>query len=213
MGILPEKLPDSIDHAVENLTEPVTANAGNTFGDLWFLVFGGISQAAAKRRIKYAVEAEKFRKDTEERILGIPGDDLKEPNTQIATQALEHSKYCIEEEPLRKMFSELIASSMMKSREGVVHPSFAMLLSQLSSSDALALLRFKNNSSLPIISVISKNQKSGGHFLLLFNEWVRSLATELTEKFKNASREVSMEKGYIKLTQYGHNFISCVLPR
>lgn len=154
MSSIPDiKLPDSIDHAVENITEPVTQNAGTTFGDLWFLVFGGISQAAEKRRIKYAIEAEKFRQDTEARILGIPEYDLKEPNTQIATQALEQAKYCVEEETLRKMFSELIASSMMNSRDGIVHPSFAATLSQMSAKDAMDLMRFRNQEYLPVISV------------------------------------------------------------
>lgn len=36
---LPE-LPDSIDNAVKNLTDKPTQGIGQTFSDLWFLVFG-----------------------------------------------------------------------------------------------------------------------------------------------------------------------------
>lgn len=167
-------LPNSVDHAVENLTAPLTTNIGTTFGDLWFLVFGGISQAAQKRKIKYAVEAEKFRKDTEERIRDIPEDDLKEPNAQIATQALEQSKYCIEEEALRKMFSELIASSMMKSREGIAHPAFAILLSQMSPADASALKRIQNDEFLPVISVIAFDSTSNLISSVIKHVWMTS---------------------------------------
>ena len=46
------ELPDFVDHVAENLTEQVTANAGQTFGDIWFLVFGGISQLAEKKKIE-----------------------------------------------------------------------------------------------------------------------------------------------------------------
>lgn len=46
------ELPDSIDNAVKNLTDKPTQGIGQTFSDLWFLVFGGITQAADKRRMK-----------------------------------------------------------------------------------------------------------------------------------------------------------------
>lgn len=44
-------LPDSIDNAVKNLTDKPTQGVGQTLADVWYLVFGGITQAADKRRI------------------------------------------------------------------------------------------------------------------------------------------------------------------
>ena len=44
-------LPDSIDNAVKNLTDKPTQGIGQTFSDVWYLVFGGITQVADKRRI------------------------------------------------------------------------------------------------------------------------------------------------------------------
>lgn len=203
MSLLPDKLLDSIDHAVENLTKPVTTNAGTTFGDLWFLVMGGISQAAEKRRIKYAIEAEKFRKDTEARILGIPEDDLKEPNTQITTQALEQSKYCVEQETLRKMFSELIASSMMKSRESIVHPSFATILSQMSPADTIALMRFQNVVALPVISVIANDSTADVHSYIIQDVWTVSDDIELIKSHGDALDDL-VRLGIVEIMHDGH---------
>lgn len=57
---LPE-LPDSIDNAVKNLTDKPTQGIGQTLSDVWYLVFGGISQAADKRRMKYAHNLELYK--------------------------------------------------------------------------------------------------------------------------------------------------------
>ena len=51
-------LPDSIDNAVKNLTDKPTQGVGQTLADVWYLVFGGITQASDKRRMKYAHDLE-----------------------------------------------------------------------------------------------------------------------------------------------------------
>ena len=42
-------VPDSVDSAVKNLTDETTKNIGQTFGDLWYLVFGGIKMCIRDR--------------------------------------------------------------------------------------------------------------------------------------------------------------------
>ena len=109
--IIPEKLPDSVDKAVSNLTEKPTKVVGTTFGDIWFLVFGGFSQLADKRRVKYQVALEEYERECRARIEAVPEEKRIEPDVQIAAAALEASKYCVENEEVRKMFANLIAST------------------------------------------------------------------------------------------------------
>ena len=87
------ELPDSIDNAVKNLTDKPTQRIGQTFSDLWFLVFGGITQAADKRRMKYAHDLELYGQELSQSIAAIPEENLTEPNIQTTAQALENSKY------------------------------------------------------------------------------------------------------------------------
>lgn len=68
---LPE-IPDSIDNALQNLTDVPTKNVGQTFGDLWYLVFGTLSHAADKKRLKYATDLEEYRKQLAQSIEQIP---------------------------------------------------------------------------------------------------------------------------------------------
>ena len=55
-------LPASVDNAVKNLTDKPTQGIGQTFADAWYLVFGGITQAADKRRMNYREQSLLFLK-------------------------------------------------------------------------------------------------------------------------------------------------------
>ena len=85
---LPE-MPESADNAIKNLTDAPTQNAGKTFADLWYLVFGGITQAADKKKMSYAVELEKYHQELTNSIESIPESKRTEPSIQVTAQALE----------------------------------------------------------------------------------------------------------------------------
>ena len=61
-------LPDSVDTAIKNLTDKPTQGIGQTFADTWYLVFGGITQAAAKRRMKYTHDLELYKQELSQAI-------------------------------------------------------------------------------------------------------------------------------------------------
>lgn len=132
-------MPESVDNALTNLTDSPTQNVGQTFGDLWYLIFGNISQAADKKRMKYAADLEKYRNELSDSIEKIPDDKKIEPSFQVTAQALENSKYCVSSETLRTMFVKLISGSMHKNTEPLVHPCFPEILKQLNENDALLL--------------------------------------------------------------------------
>ena len=117
-------LPDALEEPAKALSMPLATNAGTTVGDLWFLAMGGISQAAAKRRAKYALELDKYKKDLEKKLNDIPVENRIEPNTQVVLNALADSQSCVEEETLREMFANLIASACDADKANAVHPAF-----------------------------------------------------------------------------------------
>lgn len=162
------ELPDFVEHAAENLTEQITVNAGQTFGDIWFLVFGGISQLAEKRKMKYAIELDKFKKELEEKIEQIPQEKRVEANMQTVGPALENSKYCMESEEIRKAFANLISRSLHQDYSKFIHPSFADMLKQMSPIDAQNLMLFRTKNSYPICD-IHYNQKDSSGYSVIFN--------------------------------------------
>ncbi len=142
------ELPPSVDNAFKNLTDKPALSIGTTFSDLWYLVFSGISYLSEKRKIEYAHKLDLFRKELEESIKQIPPEKATEPSIQITAQALENSKYCVDEDELRQMFTALISNSMNTDFSKDIHPSFAEILKQMSVLDAEIARLFKKGNEI-----------------------------------------------------------------
>ena len=83
-----QKLPNSIDTAISNLTGPITQTAGETIRDCWDLIFGGLRNVAEKKRLKYAASVEQLKKELESKIEDIPANKRTEPDIQVVCGAL-----------------------------------------------------------------------------------------------------------------------------
>lgn len=129
--------PEAINNSANNLTDKVTKNMGDTFADIWYLVFGGFSHIAEKRKLKYSYAIQEFEKELKEKISKIPTNKFIDPDIQVVAKALEEAKYCIDKEELRHMFSSLISSSM--NSDFYVSPTIVNIVSLLSPIDAKIL--------------------------------------------------------------------------
>lgn len=155
----PPQIPESVDHLVEKLAVKPAESVGQTLSDIWFLVFGGISQLAERRRAKYAHDIQLFKDELESNITSIPADKTVEPKVQIVMSALSDAQYCVEEESLRKMFVNLITSSINSDSASKVHPSFSDILRKMSPLDAENMKLFRLQRTRPL-----------GKYLLLHKE-------------------------------------------
>lgn len=145
-------VPEAINNATKNLTDKPTQNIGTTLADIWYLVFGGVSHAAEKRKLKYSFALQEFENELKEEISKIPKDKLVEPDLQIVAPTLEKAKYCIEKAELRHMFSRLISSSMNVDDNLYIHPLFADILLKMSSMDAKLFLHIINYDKNDVVS-------------------------------------------------------------
>lgn len=141
-------VPKFMDNALTKITDKPSEQLGNSFSDLFYLVFGGIGQAAAKRKMRYAVELEKYSQELNAKILDIPEEKRIEPDIQVVAPALEASKYCVEKEEIRTLFVNLISSSMNEDKKEFVHPLFTHIIERMSSYEA-RLFRFLASKSEP----------------------------------------------------------------
>lgn len=138
-------IPNAIDNAAKNITDKPTQNMGTTLADIWYLVFGGISQAAEKRKLKYSYALQEFEKELKENISKIPEDKLVEPDIQVIAKALEEAKYCIEKEELRHMYAKLISNSLNSDFENKTHPIYVKIINNMTPYDALTLYNLSQN--------------------------------------------------------------------
>nr|DAH88955.1 MAG TPA: protein of unknown function (DUF4393) [Caudoviricetes sp.] len=163
-------LPESVDNAIKNVTDLPTQGIGQTLSDCWFLVFGGISQAAEKKRVKYAKDLEKFKKELGDSLETVPEQRRKEPTTQMVLKTLDEAKYCVEEEDLRQLFVALLTSATDSGKN--VHPSFAQIIGQMSPNDAKILQFFKTDYQKPICNLKLIVDENGSFQLLSHNIFI-----------------------------------------
>lgn len=133
------------------------------------MAMGGISQCAAEREIKYSFKLEQLKKSLEAKVQSTPLENRIDPNLQIACQALDDAKYCAENEDIREMFANLIASTMDNRVSKTIHPSFSSILKQMSSSEAKFLLKIREKKILPLCNILI-TYKETGDFFVRFND-------------------------------------------
>ena len=161
-------VPESVDNAVKNLTDAPSKEIGKTFSDVWYLVFGGLSQKAAMRRMKYEHKLELYYQELQDSISKIPKEKKLEPDIQVTAQALENSKYCVESEELRNMFINLISKSMNSDFKNEIHPSFAEIIKQMRSTDAQIFKSLSSCRSFPLVYYIHRDH-DGNKYTVQFS--------------------------------------------
>lgn len=122
-------LPPSV---VENLLGPASDAIGKALGGALYWSFGWL----IKRGIIKKAEFDDLARKTNEKYQQIPETNRSNEKSGLALKALEESKYQLNEEILREMFSQLIANSVDNRRNNDISPRFATVLSQLSGTDA-----------------------------------------------------------------------------
>ena len=135
-----------------------------TVEDWWYVNFGHTSSEKAEMmRVKQSLNVEAYRDSLLEEISKVNPENLKEPELKILGPALEASKYYIEDEELRILFAKLIAASMDKSKEKIVHPSYVEIIKQLTPLDAenVFFINMGEDKNKPLASILIKYSIGG----------------------------------------------------
>lgn len=148
-----------VNELSKNLLTKPSFELGEGLGDLFWLVLSPIHFArnAIEPRIN------NFRDELESKLAKIPKDQLTEPPLNIVGPTLEAAKYHLENEDIRMLFAQLIASSMDSSKQDLVHPSFVEIIKQLSPFDA-KILSYIIENDYPIASIIAYESSENSKF-------------------------------------------------
>jgi len=133
-------IPKFLDSALT----PVAKEAGERLADIVSLLFTPLIKAKAKRD----KNIELFLQDLNKKVNDIPEKKVKDPPLSIVGPILESVyKFYHDEDYLRKMFANLIASSMNVDND--VHPRYINIVGQLSRQDAFLFTAFLDSCSFP----------------------------------------------------------------
>lgn len=105
----------------------------------------------ANLSFKYKLDA--FEKDLQEKIKDIPDENLQIPPAMIAGPALEALRYTYDEEQLREMYENLLASAMDTRKVQETHPAFVDAIRQMSSLDVQVLSKILRERQLACVQI------------------------------------------------------------
>ncbi len=102
---------------------------------------------------KYKHKFELLKAELKEKENKIPSECLHDPSLAIVGPAFEALKYTIDEDKLREMYVNLLASSIDSRKDSIVHPSYVDIIRQMNSFDA-NLFKFlaSNHKNIPAIN-------------------------------------------------------------
>lgn len=122
--------------AAKEVLPQTTAEADGALSTLvgWFN--NVVLYPVKKANITYRYKLECFQDDLREKATHIPEECMHSPNLMIAGPTLEALKYTFDEEMLRKMYVNLLASSMDSRKDDYVHPSYVEIIRQMNPFDA-----------------------------------------------------------------------------
>lgn len=109
---------------------------------------------------EYNLEATK--KLLEEKLANTPEDLIDSPEPYVAVPALQNISYCMDNDELRELYANLLASSMNKKVKNGVHPGFVEIIKQMCPDEAKIMKYFKFHNAIPTIDLRFKS-KAGSY--------------------------------------------------
>src|SRR5690625_2729206 len=152
-----------------------------TLDDLWYMAFNKISFVAEKKRAENEINLIAYKNSLANKINAINEEKLKEPDMSIVGPALEASRYYIDEENLREMFANLIASSFNEDTSDNTHPSFVEIIKRLNSDEA-KILNYIKGRHFPTLHVVSRKNGSQSPIMMNFSDISFKAKCELPDK-------------------------------
>ncbi|WPD22820.1 MAG: DUF4393 domain-containing protein [Candidatus Electrothrix scaldis] len=109
----------------------------------------------------------KFQQDLSEKVAKIPEEDIVEPKASIAGPALQGLAFTHEEQSLKDMYLNLLATAMDGRVSTTAHPAFVEIIRQLDGRDA-ELVRYilQSSAAFPIVQLHSATKGQKGYTIV-----------------------------------------------
>lgn len=166
-----------------------------TIQDLWYIYYGHkVSDKADLMRKKHEVDVENFKHELLVNISKTPPENVQDPKLKILGPALEASNFYIEEEELRQMFAKVIASSINKDRNALIHSSFVDIIKQIDVLDANILKYIKSLCVAPNHPIPTLQQVTNIGDEELINYPIIFFTEDLIEVYKNSASLINLKR-------------------
>ena len=186
---------------VENLLGPASDAIGKALGSALYLGLGWLIKPGIVKK----AELDDFSYKVNKKYQQIPAINRSDEKSGLALKAMEESKYQLNEEILREMFSQLIANSVDNRHNNDVSPRFATVLSQLSGTDAkfFKFLVQNCNGDIPYGYLIEYTKEYGPYHPITHKLYLSSgqSSTHLFSKVPQATVDTLSSLGLINYSE------------
>ncbi|MDT2845521.1 DUF4393 domain-containing protein [Enterococcus thailandicus] len=139
---------------VENLVNPATKSTGNALQTVVDAFFHFSLDGLRRYNIVKEKDLLDFQKKIYEKTESIPEENRDDSKVGLAFKSLEDSRYQLDEELMRELFSNLLVSTLDDRKNNKVLPSFSHILSNLTNADALFLKKINDShGAMPLVQV------------------------------------------------------------
>ena len=148
MGNTTDKLAEITKEGYKDLVQPAAKVVGDTLGKTTKMLLAPI------RALTWGWEKVEAVIGTglENRLKSRKKKDLHSPNPHIAVPLVQSLCYAAEEEAVREMFLNLLANSMDKNYDNLVHPCYVDIIKQMNSLDAKLFKILVEKQTIPVIN-------------------------------------------------------------
>ena len=137
----------------------------------------------------------------QKKLEGVPEERLKSPEPEIAVPLIQSLTYTAQNETLREMYIALLANSMDKSKENVIHPSYVEIIRKMNRLDALVFEKLTVTSGY--IKAVNPKISISGTNMIYTNglpEWYLGWTIDGYDEFAVSASLVRLSKfGIIEL--------------
>lgn len=168
MDKIAEKLVEQIP--VKDVYEDVFKPATNSTGQILGLIPRAVNAALVPLHqwiLNKEYNIKETQKILEKKLENIDPKLITPPEPHIAIPVIQSMSYCMDNDNLREMYANLLASSMVKSNKSNVHPSFVEIIKQLSPDEAKILKYLYIKKYEPVINLRRNFKKKEGGISLI----------------------------------------------
>lgn len=160
----------TVGNVYTDLVQPTAKSLGSILNFLPGIIAAYLTKCQdwlinGKKSIELTAQA------VQEKIQNIPEEKLTEPEANIAIPAIQQLSYCYDCEELRKMYANLLVTSMNIDTKSSAHPAFVDIIKQLTPDEAKLLKLFPPtiNEAFPSLNVVSKKIDKNEHTGIIAN--------------------------------------------
>lgn len=131
-----------------DIAKPSVQSVGKALGEVFNIVFGGLSYFPKKGNIYLKNNLEKYRKKLE----NVPVGNIITADPQIGVPIVEKLNYTTHEE-ISDLFTTLLANASISEKVVSVHPSFINIIEQLAPDEAKIIAHLSTNPTIPYCNI------------------------------------------------------------